>query len=390
MRFLPLVWAALWRKPVEALLICLAITAAFSLFGLMLGLNVTYQRIVDSSRMDRLFVNKRFTVIDGPRMPIGMRQTIIRIPGVAAAGLYDPLNGYYQDPHNFVRVIGVDQEMRRAWSELLSDAQWQLLFSRPTGVLVSRKMADKLKLKEGDVLPIITEPGMRADRSVAWQFHVLAIVPDDPTRVAGYILGNYDYIDRSRPLQEQGSAIEFRVAVNDPDRANEISLRIDEIFANSGTATITIPQKADYEISLRNGISAASVTWPVASAGIFMIFLVSANGIAQSVRQRLPEFAILSTLGYRSSTISLLVFLEAALPCVLGAVFGISLAASLTMWPIQYLPPELTNGPKPTFSPVVLALALAFALLLALVSSPLPIIRLRRMRVTDALSGKLG
>ena len=37
MKFLPLVWAALWRKPGEALLICLAMTAAFSLFGLMLG-----------------------------------------------------------------------------------------------------------------------------------------------------------------------------------------------------------------------------------------------------------------------------------------------------------------------------------------------------------------
>ena len=60
MKLWPLVWAALWRRPLETLLVWLATTAAFALLGLMVGLYVHTQRIVGEQRMDRLFVVMRF------------------------------------------------------------------------------------------------------------------------------------------------------------------------------------------------------------------------------------------------------------------------------------------------------------------------------------------
>lgn len=388
-KYLPLVWAALLRKPAEGILICLAVTAAFTLFGSMLGLRATYDGIIAKSRMDRLEVDVRFSVTNGLHLPMAMRERIARLDGVSAVGSLYLLKGYFHDPHNTLRVRAVDANMQQAWSELpLSPAQWQRLFATPTGVLVSRKSAQAWNLKPGDVLPLVTPPGTRADGAPSWEFHVLEIVPDDPSRLNGYILGNYEYINNSLPPREQGYAMEFRVAIEDPARANEISLTIDHLFANSGAPTITIPMQANEKFAINSGIAAASVTWPVAGAGVFMILLLMANAIAQSVRERIPEFAVLKTLGYRNTTLSALVFMEAAAPCVLGGILGMTLAAVVAQWPRRFLPQDLLDLPKPTMSIAVLAAALVCVVLLTMASSVIPVLRLRRMSVVDALAGR--
>src|ERR1700704_5066410 len=104
MKYLSLAWAAVMRKPAEAILICLAVTTAFTLFGLMLGLRATYQRLTESTRMDRLDVDPRFPIANGMRLPIAMRDQIAGIDGVSAVGAYYLLRGYYQDPHNTFRI----------------------------------------------------------------------------------------------------------------------------------------------------------------------------------------------------------------------------------------------------------------------------------------------
>ncbi|MGA7538263.1 MAG: ABC transporter permease [Steroidobacteraceae bacterium] len=390
MKYFPLIGSALWRKPAEAVLVWLAVAAAFTLFGLMVGLHATYDHLIASSRMDRLDVNARFPGASphGVLLPLALRDQIARIDGVSAVGTYYWLWGHYQNPHRTARVIAVDRHMRAAWPELpLTPAEWNQLFATPTGVFVSRSPAARLGLAKGDTFPLITAPGLRADGSSIWEFHVLAVVPDDP-RIGAFILGNFRYIDESRPPQDQGYAMGFRVAVRDAAQADEVSLRIDRHFANSSTPTLTIPDKVNMLYAVNSGASLAKSTWPLAGAGIFMILLLTANGIAQSVRERTPEFAVLGTLGYRNTSLMALVFAEALIPCLAGAIVGTALAAALTRLPGHYLPRGLSGIPEPTVSAAVLAWALGTAALLALASAAAPMLRLRRLRVADALAGR--
>jgi putative ABC transport system permease protein len=390
LKYFPLVWAALWRKPVEAALVWLAVTAAFTLFGLMAGLHVTYDHMIATSRMDRLDVNARFPFADphGILLPIALRDQIERIPGVSAVGSYYWLRGYYQDPHKNARVIAVDRNMRAAWSELpLSAAQWHRLLATPTAIFVSREPAARLGLAAGDTFPLIAAPGLRADGATSWEFHVLGIVPDD-RRIGAFILGNYGYLDRSRPLQDQGYVWGFRVAVRDAAHADEVSFAIDRHFANSSTPTLTIPDKTNTLYAVNSGFSLASRTWLIAGAGIFMILLLTANGIAQSVRERTPEFAVLETVGYPATNLMALVFAEALIPCLMGALLGTGLAGVLTRMPTPYLPHDFSGIPTPTLSPLVLGWSIGCALLLAAVSAVTPMLRLRRICVSDALAGR--
>jgi putative ABC transport system permease protein len=180
----------------------------------------------------------------------------------------------------------------------------------------------------------------------------------------------------------------FRAAVRDAAQANDIGVRIDRRFTNSSTPTITIPDRVNTENFVNSTSSVSSRTWPVAGAGIFMILLLTANGIAQSVRERTTEFAVLEALGYRDVTLMALVFVEAAIPCLAGAIVGTGLAAVLTRLPTRYLPPDLASLTKPTPSWMVLAAAVGCALLLAFVSAVIPMRRLRHLSVTDALAGR--
>lgn len=384
----PLLWSALWRKPGELILICLAVTAAFTLFGLMLGLKVTYRRALENSREDRLYVNARFPIVNGVKMPIAMRAGIARIPGVTRIGAYDQIYGYYQDPHNTGWVRAIDRDYERIHEELkISPAQWEQLHARPSGVLVSEKIAQRWHLKAGEPLPFIAVNGARADGSSAWMFQVIAVVPD-PLSTNGFILGNYEYMEDSLPPAFRGQAIDFDVTVSKPEDANRISVSIDDSFANSGNPTLTIPYRASAENVQNSGISAAAIIWPVAGAGIFIILLVTANGIAQSVRERVLEFAVLSALGFPNGTLCGLVVAEALLPCVAGAVLGTGLAAALSGWAARNIPQNLGRVPEPAVTWLVALSALGLACALALLGSVPPVLRLRRLSVAGTFAGQ--
>jgi putative ABC transport system permease protein len=398
-KYWPLVWSALWRKPAEAILVWLAVTISFALFGLMVGLHATYDLLIENSRLDRLYVNARFPSASptGILLPFAMRDEIMRIDGVKEASAVFYVRGYYRDPHIRAMVYAVDEHMRAAWPELpLTAAQWKQLLATPDGVFVTHSRAASLGLKAGDPLPIVTSSLLtpagtesRADGAPAWPFRVLGVMPDMKGGGHDYlILGNLGYVDRARPAAARGYAWEYRVAVRDASQASQIAVRIDQATTNSGTPTLTIPDKIAEADGVDSGISVAAKTWPIAGAGIFMILLLTGNGIAQSVRERTGEFAVLKTLGYRQSRLMALVFAEAAVPCVAGAVIGMGLAVLMTRMPIRYLPPDLAALPKPALSLSVLSVSLGCALLLALAGAAIPMRRLRHLSVTDTLAGR--
>jgi putative ABC transport system permease protein len=125
----------------------------------------------------------------------------------------------------------------------------------------------------------------------------------------------------------------------------------------------------------------------IALAGMFMVLFLTANGIAQAVRERLAEFATLKTIGFSDRGVVMLVFAEAAVPCLLGAGLGIGLAKIICVVMPLVLPPS-QGMPVPTMTFMVLVWAAISAAFVAFASSALPALRLRRMDIATALSGR--
>jgi putative ABC transport system permease protein len=108
---------------------------------------------------------------------------------------------------------------------------------------------------------------------------------------------------------------------------------------------------------------------------------LTANTMMQSVRERIPELAVLKTLGFSGGLVSALVLTESILLCVLAAAVGLALGA-LSMQVIG-----ATLGATRIPGEVIVA-GFIIAVGLAIISGLPPAIRAQRLNIVDALAGR--
>jgi len=381
LKYLPLVWAALVRRKSRSILTLLSVTAAFTLFGVMMGTDAAFQRMVDVINRSVVVISARFA--DNLTDLIG--QQIAGMPNVAAVSASGGVCGYYRNPRNRACVMMLDNAA--GWPNApMTAAQWAQLRAKPDGIFLSRTTAAKRGLKKGDVFNIVTTAIPRADGGQVWRFEVLDVLDDTPYWPGGFSFGSYQYYKMSRPTADQPKAGWFQAVVKDPVAAEDTAIAIDARFANSAIPTESISERTMRSDDGTAIVNVAVVTRRVAAVGLFMILLLTAHGMAQSVRERLNEFAVLKTIGYSDWGVIALVFAEALAPAMLGAGLGLGLAA-LIAGRIPKLLPSLSL-PEPYLSLAVIAQAFLAVVVLAFLSVILPALRLRRLDVAAILAGR--
>jgi putative ABC transport system permease protein len=387
MKYLPLVWAAFRRHTTESLLTFLVLTIAFTLFSSMVALKAAYDQAINVNRMDRLLVTARFCCTE---LNIARRDEITRMPGVQGAAALQWVFGFHQEPSMQVGITMLDQTGIAAIPELpLTAEHWKQLAAKPTGVFFTRTEAAKWNVRVGDTFPVQTRVSGREDGANAWLFEVLGIIddPQAPVEWTPNIFGNYEYFDAVRTQEKRGT-VRFIVAVDDPDKAESICQKIDTSYANSERPTYCVPLRVDARSILDSVISMREMSFGIAAAGLFMILFLCANSVAESVRERIPEFAVLKTIGFGDRQIATLIFLEAALPCIAAAVLGTVLAGALSPFTSRLGEGSEIDLPPPSVSIWIVALALGVALLIGAASAILPLRRLRALELAPALAGR--
>jgi putative ABC transport system permease protein len=384
MKYLPLVWAAVMRKPARAILTLLSVMLAFTLFGLTIGMNATFAKVKEDARDDRIFAFARF----GGLLPIAFERQIESIPGVEKVASSSFIGGYIQEPKNRVFVLMMDENIPKVLPEYpITPQQWQSIRDNRQGMLVSKMQAARWHLKTGDSFVIASPMVKKLDGTMSWTFQVTAITPDINLFGQGYMFGNLDYMDKARTLSDQGKTGQFRVKVRDASKTAEIAQQIESRFANSNVPLQSLTEKVAFDVSSSTGMDIAAIDRDVALAGMFMVLFLTANSLAQAVRERFAEFATLKTIGFSDNGVIALVFCEAALPCVLGAGLGIGLAAIISNVMPHFLPPG-QGLPIPTMNVMVFVWAGLCAALVAFISAALPALRLKQMDIATALSGR--
>jgi len=387
MKFLPLVWAAVWRSRTESALMLLALSVGFMLFGVMIAVNAAYERAIVDTRMDRLIVACAF---DCGVIPVGYAEQLARIPHVTAVGgelSTGELAGYEHHPP--ITVTFVDEGMRAAWPELpMRPADWRALDADPSGIFMSRSAAARRSARVGDTVTLNSGPGGTADGTGTYYFTVLGFIPDPPAGPTNMIVGNLRYQRNWGRLDERNIVTTLRLAVDQPERARAVCREIERRFTNAAPSLYCVPAKADAQAVADANVNMRQISLGIAAAGFFMILFLCANGIAESVRERLSEFGVLKAMGYRDGHIALLVILEIAVPTVLAAVIGGALA-----WVVDALVARLTvtgavEMPEMRATAVEFGWALAAALLVALLSAVAPLYRLRHMDVAAVITGR--
>jgi len=384
MRFLPLVWAALRRKPVRSILVFLSVTVAFTLFGLMIGLSDTMALMEKRAHPERIWTMPRFDM-DG--MPVAVAKQIARLPGVRNTTVMYYLPGYVGDPKNHATIFFLDDEYGRIFPDWgPSPEQWDLIRHNRTAMVISRKWAAQFHKKAGDTFTVVSPDTPRIDGTKVWTFKIAAIGEESTQNTGGYAMANYAYFDESLPPVKRGRISEVDIQAADPASVEAIAARIDKLFANSGNPTSSRPEKALYAVGTNwGGIDVNTVTREIALVGLLMILYLTSSVLAKSVRERLAEFATLKSFGFSDWIVIGLVAAEAALPCLLGAISGVALAGVIVLRLPALMPPDAPI-PVPTISPSVFFWALACAGAVALIGAILPSLRLVRLDIATALS----
>jgi putative ABC transport system permease protein len=173
--------------------------------------------------------------------------------------------------------------------------------------------------------------------------------------------------------------------VADPARADAIAQAIDAISANSDHETKTQSERAFQLAFVSQFGDIGLIVGAIMAAVFFTLVLLTGNTMAQAVRERIPELAILKTIGFTSGSVLGLLLAEAVLLLVCGGVIGVLLAGGVATLM------EAIAGfvfPPIVASVAVWARSLALMLLIGIVVGALPAYRGLRLRVVDALAGR--
>jgi putative ABC transport system permease protein len=378
-KYLPLLWAGLWRKPVRTILTLLSIVVAFVLFGILSGIDAGFARTLQASRLDRLFADSRF----GAPMQIAYAEQIARVPGVAVVAPRRALYGYYQNPKDGIQVICRDERFFSLRPEItITAAQIAALRQTRTGVVVGVALHDKYGWKVGDKIPLQTQTP-RVDGSQVWTFDVVGIVDDtNYPGQAGWFLCNYEYLDEAS-ASGKGTIDRFLVRIKDPERAVQISHQIDRLFVNSAAPTRTTSEKSAAQSGLQYLGDMQVFTHAVVGAVFFMLLFVTGNTMLQSVRERVPEIAVLKTMGFSDNAVVGLVIAESVLLCLIAATVGL-LVARLAIPLTQPLIEDFVTLLQTSWSDSLRGFVLA--LIVAVLSGAYPAWRVRQLTIVDALS----
>ena len=99
--------------------------------------------------------------------------------------------------------------------------------------------------------------------------------------------------------------------------------KFDEMFANSQAETKTTTEKGFVEGFAKQIGDIGSIMIAILTAVLFTILLVVGNTMAQAVRERTSELAVLKTLGFTDAAVLGLVLAESLFVAVVGGGLGL-------------------------------------------------------------------
>jgi len=385
-RYLPLLWAGLFRKKTRTVLTLLSIVVAFALFGLLQAVEVAFESGADAADAKRLLTTARYSIIEP--LPMSYQRRIEQVPGVVGVAYADWFGAKYQNESNAFPVFAVDPaRYLDMYPEFTIDPPQRETFARTrTGAVAGKRLADRFGWKVGQKLPISSEIHPKTDGSMNWEFDLVGIIDAEDPAVRGntdMVLINVAYFDEARQIG-RGKTGWYIVRVADSTEARSISATIDGLFTNSPDETKTQPEK-EFAIGFAKQIGdIGALVTRILIAVFFTILILTGNTMAQSIRERIPELAILKTLGFSDGKVTALVLAEAVLLLVLGG--GIGMGAAVAAMPALN---GSTGGRFPPLfvGPETWLLAAAVAAVVAVCIGLPPALRANRLKIVDALSG---
>lgn len=324
MKYLGLIWRNAWRKKLRTSLTILSVLVAFLLFALLSAIGYAFKSGVDVADAERLVVIDKISLINA--LPLSYKNRIADTEGVHSVTHASWFGGYYQDTRNqFAQFPVVPEEYFAMYPELqMPEEQLQNWIGNRTGAAVGQELAEQFGWSVGDRIPIQATIWTQSSGSDAWEFDLDGIFStDDPRSSTAMMLFHYDYFDEARAFGN-GTVGWYVLRVEPGADPVQVANAIDTQFANSPSETETSTEAAFAQSFAKQFGNIALIVTLILGAVFFTLLLVSGNTMSQSVRERIPELAVLKTLGFGDLTVLGVVLSESLLIMAIGGILGLA------------------------------------------------------------------
>ncbi|WP_077033653.1 ABC transporter permease [Pelomonas sp. KK5] len=388
MKYLHLVWAALFRRKTRTFLTLVSVVTAFLLFGLLDAVRHSFDEAGQSANgASRLQTGSKLSFIQ--LLPMSLAQRISQVDGVKAVTYANWFGGAYQDPHNQVFSFAVAPNYLDLYPEMQVSAEAREAFAKtPMGALVGEGLAKRFGWKVGDKIPLQSTIFPDRSGSKNWQFQLVGLVHVGNMKTDGWydqmFLLNWKYFDDTTPYN-QGQAGWYVTSVKDVNQADRVLKAIDAISANSDHETRTMTEQAATASWMKQFADIGLITTSIMGAVFFTLLLLAGNTMMQAVRERTGEIAVLKTLGFSGTSVMAMVLAESVLLLVIGGAIGMLLSSIIG--------PIISAGSGGMLNLTAAgakswALGGALMLLFGLIVGAIPARHAMRLNITDALAGR--
>ena len=385
MKYFHLIWAALFRSKTRTLLTLLSVVAAFLLFGMLDSVRVAFNAGGQVTGANRMVTMSRLSITQ--MLPYSLDAQIRAVPNVKQAAFAAWFGGIYRDPKNFFANFSVSPNYLDLYPEFkLPDAQKKAWLADQRGAIVGESLAKRHGWKIGDTIPLqATIFPTKASNN--WQFTLRGIyVVEDPKQKGqeNVLFFHWKYFDEANDYVK-GRVGWFIVQSANADGADRMAQAIDALSANSDHETKTQTEQAFNQSFAKQFADIGLIVTAIMGAVFFTLLLLTGNTMAQAVRERIPELAVLKTIGFSNRSVLWLVLAESILLVVLGGLIGLGISA-LIMPAVSAASGgaiQLPSLPGSTW-----AMGVGLAVLIGAVVGLLPALRGMRLNIVDALAGR--
>ena len=385
MKYFHLIWAALARSKTRTLLTLLSVTAAFLLFGMLDSVRVAFNSGGDVAGANRMVTMSRLSITQ--MLPYSLTEQVRAVPGVKQAAFAAWFGGIYRDPKNFFANFSVSPNYLDLYPEFkLPPAQKKAWLDDQRGAIVGEALAKRHGWKVGDTIPLQATI-FPTHGSNDWQFTLRGIYSvSDPKQKAqeNVLFFHWKYFDEANDYVK-GRVGWFIVQPNKGASTDTIARAIDKLSANSDHETKTQSEQAFNQAFAKQFADIGLIVTAIMGAVFFTLLLLTGNTMAQAVRERIPELAVLKTIGFSDRSVLWLVLAESMLLVLLGGMAGLLIASAIVPG-VSAASGGMIQLPGLLAETWVVGLVLMLAIGAGV--GVLPALRGMRLNIVDALAGR--
>jgi putative ABC transport system permease protein len=382
-----LVLRNLLRHPLRSVLTTLSIALSIFLVCAVLTLPSALEAI-----MEQAASNVRISVHHKAGLTYWLPQSYLRrvksIPGVAAVNEYSWFGGIYDEPKNMFPNFAIDPEtVGEVWADYQID---------PTALARFKTIRNAALVGEDTFRKF----GWRIGQNVTLRgslfpvdltFEIVGVIPSK-TRVSGNVVFWFNRTYLEEAMEPRGGLKNVGMIwlrVERPELVDGIIAQVDAMFRNSEAEVAAETEKSFIGGFMSSFAGLMRIILIVGFLVVGAVVLIAANTSAMGIRERIPEIAILKSIGFRRRPILAALLAESTLQGLVGGLVGAAGAYGVLEW-LRVAGKTGGGGflgPLGGFrmSPAIAAEGIALAVVVGFVAGLVPAWNGARINVIEAL-----